>query len=172
MFRAMAENLDYALTQPESAALRAATEDATGAAGALGAAIGGGTLGGPGAGRLRRRAGASGGRFAVRFTRARTAATTVDVPEAPDRVRERAAEAIARTGVVIEDPNAAGDGSVWGLIPSGLMDMVPALVRVGIDATGSRGSRVHVRATGQEGLIRQRIGAKAVDRIAEAIAGG
>jgi hypothetical protein len=49
------------------------------------------------------------------------------------------------------------------------MNMVPALVRIQAEAAGSGKSRVHVRATGKDGLIKQRIGAKAADRIAEAI---
>ncbi|MDP8909667.1 MAG: hypothetical protein M3N47_11265 [Chloroflexota bacterium] len=49
------------------------------------------------------------------------------------------------------------------------MEMVPALVRVNVEAIGSRTSRVHVRATGREGLIKQKVAAKAVDRITDAI---
>jgi hypothetical protein len=79
------------------------------------------------------------------------------------------ARAIAELGAPVEDPNAAGDASVWGIVPSGAMDMVPALVRIDVDAADSGGSRVTVRATGREGLIKQRIGAKAASRIAEAI---
>ncbi len=75
----------------------------------------------------------------------------------------------AAGGVVIEDPNAAGDGSIWGVVPSGALDMAPALVRVQVETTDSGGSRVQVRATGREGLIKQRIGAKAVDRICAAV---
>jgi hypothetical protein len=70
---------------------------------------------------------------------------------------------------VIEDPNASDDGSVWGIVASGAMNLAPALVRVQAEAAGSGMSRVHIRATGKEGLIKQGIGAKAADRIAEAI---
>jgi hypothetical protein len=84
-------------------------------------------------------------------------------------VRERAAAALDELGALIDDPNATGDGSVWGVVRSGAMDMSRALVRVQVDATDSGGSRVHVRATGREPLVKQRIGAKAADRIAEAI---
>ena len=70
---------------------------------------------------------------------------------------------------MIEDPNASDDGSVWGIVASGAMNLAPALVRVQAEAAGSGMSRVHIRATGKEGLIKQRIGAKAADRIAEAI---
>ncbi len=47
--------------------------------------------------------------------------------------------------------------------------MVAALVRVHVEATGSSGSRVAIGAIGREGRIKQKIAAKAADRIAEAI---
>lgn len=108
-----------------------------------------------------------GGRRSVRFTKPQTAETTVDVASAADAVRDGAHAAITEYGSVIEDPNATGDGSVWGLVGSGVLDMAPALVRVEVKATGEGRSRVHVRATGREGLVKQRIGA--ADRIADAI---
>jgi hypothetical protein len=176
----MAEKSDYELTEAEAAVLDAATGDATAAAGAAGGAIGGAIGGGIGAGRAGaaggaaggRKGGASGGRFGARFLKPQTAETTVEVPCDPDTARERARTAIARSGEVIEDPNESGDGSVWGVVASGTMDMVPALVRVQVEAAGPGGARVHIRATGKEGLIKQRIGAKAADRIAEAISQG
>lgn len=76
---------------------------------------------------------------------------------------------IGETGEVIPDPNAANDGSIWGIVPSGVMNMAPALARVRVEAVDSGHSRVHVRATGKEGLIKQQIGGKAADRIGEAI---
>jgi hypothetical protein len=173
----MAEKSDHALTEAEAAALAAATENATAALGAIGGSVGGAIGGGIGAGRAGaaggaaggRKGGASGGRFGARFLKPRTVETTFEVPCAPDTARERARALIARSGRVIEDPNEAGDGSVWGIIPSGAMNLTPALVRVQADAAGPGRSRVHIRATGKEGLIKQRIGAKAADRIAEAI---
>jgi hypothetical protein len=173
----MAQKVDYALTEAEAAALDAATGDATAEAGARGGAIGGaiggrigagpaGALGGAAGGR---KGGASGGRFGARFLKPKTAESIVEVACDPDAARERARVAIARSGGVIEDPNESGDGSVWGIVASGAMNMVPALVRVQAEAAGSGRSRVHVRATGKEGLIKQRIGANAADRIAEAI---
>jgi hypothetical protein len=173
----MAEKLDYALTEAEATVLDAATEDATAAAGAAGGAIGGAVGGGIGAGRAGaaggaaggRKGGAAGGRFGARFLKPKTAETIVEVPCDPDTARGRARVVIARSGGVIKDPTESDDGSVWGIVGSGAKDMVPALVRVQAEAAGSGKSRVHVRATGKEGLIKQRIGAKAADRIAEAI---
>jgi hypothetical protein len=173
----VAEKSDYRLTEAEKAVLDAATGDATAAAGAAGGAIGGAIGGGIGAGRAGaaggaaggRQGGASGGRFGARFLKPQTAETTVVVPCDPDTARERARAAIGPGEEVIEDPNESDDGSVWGIIASGALDMVPALVRVQAEAAGSGKSRVHIRATGKEGLIKQKIGAKAADRIAEAI---
>lgn len=183
----MAEKIDYELTAAEAALLDTAMEEGLERAGELGGAIGGaiggavgggaaggapGAAGGAAGGRTGGAAGGrKGGRFGARFTKAQTAEVRVEVQHDPDGARERARTAIAETGEVIEDPNAADDGSVWGIVGSGVKDMVPAIVRVGVEAGGS-GSRVHVRATGKEGLIKQRIGAKAADRIAEALAQG
>jgi len=159
----MAERIEYALTEAESALLMAATKDAMAAAGALGGSLSGDSP-------FAARGGAAGGRFGARFTRPRTAAAVVAVPHDAQTVRERARTNISQTGVVIDDPNAAGDGSVWGVVGSGGWNMAPALLRVHAETTASGGSRVHVRAIGREGLIKQAIAAKAVDRICEAIA--
>jgi hypothetical protein len=158
----MAERIEYALTEAESALLMDATKDAMAAAGALGGSLSGEPFAA--------RGGAAGGRFGARFTRPRTAAAVVAVPHDAQTVRERARTNISQTGVVIDDPNAAGDGSVWGVVGSGVWNMSPALLRVHAETTASGGSRVHVRAIGREGLIKQAIAAKAVDRICEAIA--
>jgi hypothetical protein len=173
----MAEKVDYRLTEAEAALLDAVTEGANAAAGALGGGIGGAIGGGIGAGRAGalggaaggRKGGASGGRFGARFLKPQTAETTVEVPCDPDTARERASAVIARSGAPIDNPNEAGDGSVWGIVASGAMNMAAALVRVQAEAAGSGKSRVHVRATGKEGLIKQKIGAKAADQIPEAI---
>jgi hypothetical protein len=173
----IAEKTDYQLTEAEAAVLKAATEEALAAAGGRGGAIGGGIGGAVGGGAAGaaggREGGASGGRrggrLGARLTKAQTAEATVDIPDDPEIVRERATTAIAESGAVIEDPNAAGDGSVWGIVPSGAKDMMPALVRVQVEATNRGAARVRIRASGREGLIKQKIGAKAADRIAAAI---
>jgi hypothetical protein len=173
----MAEKSDHALTEAEAAVLDAAAGDSAAAlgsaAGAVGGAIGGGIGAGPvagvGAAAGGRKGGASGGRFGARFLKPRTAETTVEVPCDPETALDRAKELMAGSGRVIEDPNGSGDGSVWGIVDSGAMNLTPALVRVRAAAAGSQTSRVHIRATGKEGLIKQHIGAKAAERIAEAI---
>ncbi|MDQ3608358.1 MAG: hypothetical protein M3459_05585 [Actinomycetota bacterium] len=66
-------------------------------------------------------------------------------------------------------PRSGVEGIVGKRGVRGAVNMSPALVRVQFEATGSGSSRIHVRATGREALIKQKIGAKAADRIAEAI---
>jgi hypothetical protein len=172
----MAVKSGYTLSANEEAVLQGATEQALAVAGArggavggaLGGAIGGGAPGAKGGAAGGRAGGRSGGRFGARFTKPQTAETTIETPQIPETVRERARVTIAATGIVIDDPNEADDGSVWGLVRSGARGMMPALVRVGIEAADG-GSVVHIRATGREGLIKQKLGATAVDRIAESI---
>ncbi|MCA1699781.1 MAG: hypothetical protein LC790_13105 [Actinobacteria bacterium] len=161
----MAQRTEYDMTPAESALLMAATKDAMAAAGTLG-----GSLSNEVGSAFATRGGAAGGRFGARFTRPHSAATVVELSRDAQAVREQARTQIADTGVEIDDPNAAGDGSVWGVVGSGVWNMAPALVRVDVEPTAAGGCRVRVRATGREGLIKQQIAAKAVDRIRDAVA--
>lgn len=104
----------------------------------------------------------------TRFTKVQSALTTVEMPQDDRFARQHAIEAIERFGSVIPDPNGTKGGPVWGVIPSGLMDMVAALVRVDIKPSVN-GSTAKVLAIGREGLITQRIGAKAADRVGSAM---
>jgi hypothetical protein len=158
----MAEKTDYELTAAEARLLDAVTEAALAQAGAAGGSVGGAIGGGIGAGGAGaaggaaggRKGGAKGGRFGARFTRPRTAEATVEVDHEPQLVRERATAAIEEAGEVIDDPNGRDDGSIWGIVASGAMNMMPALVRVEVASSPSGGPHVVVRATGKEGLIK------------------
>lgn len=165
--KGIAQRIDHELTEAEAAVLMAATKDAMGAAGALGGSLGS-PLGHEG---VAARGGAAGGRFGARFTRPRSAAARIEVAREPAAVRELARSALGEGGRVVDDPNGAGDGSIWGIVGSGALNMSPALVRVDVEPAdaGAGGSRVAVLATGREGLIKQAIAAKAVDRICAAI---
>jgi hypothetical protein len=153
----MAEKIDYALTDAEALVLMTGTQEAVAEAASLVEAS-------PGAA-------AAGGRAAVRLTRVFSAVSAVELPDDPTQVRSAAEAVIAVFGTVIADPNGAGDGSVWGLVASGAMNMTVALVRVDVEPLPSGGSRVTVRGSGREGLIKQRIGGKAADRIVARLAG-
>lgn len=157
----MAEKVSYELTAAEADLLATVSQEANAAAGEWGGGVGGGAAGASGG----RRGGSSGGRF----NKAHTAQSVVDVPYEPGVALEFARNVIAQIGALIDDPNRAGDGSVWGIIGSGVMDMMPAMVRVQVEARGSDAARVYVRGIGREGLIKQRIGGKAVDRIVDAV---
>lgn len=155
---------EHALTPAEAAVLLAATEGAVGEAARLGAtmATSADSFGGG-------RAGAASARWSTRFTRPRTASAEVDVAYGAEVVREILLRHLAERGEVIADPNAAGDGTLWGLVRSGVWDMMPALVCVAIEPVADGRSRVRVRATGREGLIAQRIAGRAIDRIHAAL---
>jgi hypothetical protein len=169
--------VDYELTSAEAELLEAVTAEALADAGAKGGAIGGavggalgaGVPGAAGGGVGGRSGGAQGGRFGVRFTKPVTAETIAEVDGDPVVVRERAHAVLADEGTRVEDPNRIGDDTAWGIVGSGARNMVPALVRVEVEPAGAGRARVHVRATGREGLIKQKIGAKAADRVAASI---
>lgn len=160
----VAEHVDYEPTDAEAAVLLAATKAAMGAAGAAGGSLGTpiGSFGGA-------KGGAAGGRFAARFTRPRTAAEHLEVTQDAEAVRDIARACIAEHGTLIADPDGTGGEAVWGLVGSGALDLMPALLRVDVEPLAGGGARVGVRATGREGLIKQRIAGKAVDRICDAI---
>ncbi|MDQ3734163.1 MAG: hypothetical protein M3400_09240 [Actinomycetota bacterium] len=166
----MARKVNYTLTEPESAVLMGATKDALTAAGAVGGWLGDASTGSTGAAGAA--GGAMGGRFGARFTKPVTAELTLEVRRAPAATWELVRATIAAAGTRIEDPNRLRDGSVWGIVQSGALAMMPALVRVQVAPSGSAGSHVHLRATGREGLIKQGIGAKAVQRIADRLLAG
>lgn len=161
----MADKVDHQLTEAEAALLLAATQDAMAAAGGLGGGIGAGRAGAAG--------GSRGGRFGAKLTKPSTSVATVVTAQHADVVRAAVHQAIGEHGTVIPDPNQAGDGSIWGIVASGAMNMVPALVRVDVEpAADGAATQVRVRATGREGLIKQKIAGKAVDRIAGRIGTG
>lgn len=163
----MAERVEYELTEPEADQLLEATREYVGLAGEVGGIVGSQ----PGWAAENAKVGSASARFSVRFTtRPRSAAATVDLPYAPPQAHERARACLEQTGFPIEDPNGAGDGSLWAVLPSGTGGTMPALVRVDVQPAGA-GSRVVVRATGREGLIKQGIASKAVDRVIAAVSG-
>jgi hypothetical protein len=173
----MADPIDYEQTEAEAAVLRSAAEEAMSRAGAtggalgglLGGAAGGGVAGGAGGSAGGARGGASGGRLGVKLTRVHTAGEEVQTDLAPDAAAARVRESIAEHGTEIEDPNAAGDSSVWALVGAGAMNMNVALVRVVVEPSGG-GSSVDLRASAREGRIgRKNTGAMAIERIAAAL---
>jgi hypothetical protein len=172
----VADRVDYELSKEEAELLEVVTADALanagakggGAGGALGGALGAGVPGALGGAAGGRSGGAKGGRFGTRFTKPVTAEANVEVDGDPAEVRQLAEAMIAAEGALVDDPNRAGDDTVWGVVGSGAMNMAPALVRVAVEPVGAGRARVRVRATGREGLIKK-IGAKAADRIAAAI---
>lgn len=167
-----AERIDYELTEAEDAVLTEAAEQAAaragGAGGAVGGAIGAGLPGAAGGAK----GGASGGKLGVKMTKVHSAAGTLEAKVDPAEALDRARASIAEHGVEIDDPNAAGDGSVWAVVGSGSMNLNAALVRVASEPDAYGGSRTSIRASAREGRLgRKNTGAKAVDRIIAAIEG-
>jgi hypothetical protein len=59
-----------------------------------------------------------------------------------------------------------GKASVRGVIGAGVWNLNPAVVTVTISAAGNGGATVHIRGAAKEGLIKQRAGQKAAERLA------
>jgi hypothetical protein len=89
----------------------------------------------------------------------------------PDEVADRVASLLGALGRVVarQDP---GDGGavVRGVFGAGSMNLNPAVVTVTMTASPGGGTAVHIRGAAKEGLIKQRAGQKAAERIAEQLA--
>lgn len=117
---------------------------------------------------------ASGGsplvRLAMRaWCRPHSAQTTVDVPDDPDTARSRVRDLLGSSGRSIEDPNGTGESAIWAMVRSGVGNLTWALIRVEVSPGRDGDSSIHVRATGLEGLVKQRIAARAVDQLADGL---
>ena len=68
------------------------------------------------------------------------------------------------------DEGKPGDWQVVGIVAAGLGSLNPAVVTVTIRAADKGSSKLVVRGAAKEGLIKQRAGESAAQRVAEALA--
>jgi hypothetical protein len=88
----------------------------------------------------------------------------------PDEIAERVASLLGSLGRIVDQQNSAGGTVVRGVFGAGAMNLNPALVTVTMTAGAAGGTAVHIRGAAKEGLIKQRAGQKAAERIAEQLA--
>jgi hypothetical protein len=94
---------------------------------------------------------------------------TVAAP--PDEIAERVASLLGSLGRIVDQRDAGADGTVVrGVFGAGSMNLNPALVTVTIKDGAGGPTAVHIRGAAKEGLIKQRAGQKAAERIAEQLA--
>lgn len=138
--------------------------------GSIGGRIGGGAAGAAG-GALGGRLGAE---WAARYLSNETYEASVDVTGDPADAVMRCFEALLSVGSITEPADGPADGvehpRLVAVVGAGFFNMNPALVEVDVEPTAADGSRVTVRATAKEGLIKQRTAEKAVRRVVDRLA--
>jgi hypothetical protein len=87
--------------------------------------------------------------------------------EPPDDVLIRVVSLIASGGQVVAQTGPDdGKAIVRGIVGAGAMNLNPAVITVTISAASAGGTTVHIRGAAKEGLIKQRAGQKAAERLA------
>lgn len=86
--------------------------------------------------------------------------TTLELP--PQDAIEQVVAILGKHGAYLDRPDAS---VVRAVVGSGALNMNPAEVEIRVEPIGETRSRVHVEATAEEGLIKQRTAEKAVTRI-------
>jgi hypothetical protein len=110
----------------------------------------------------------SGARLGARFTKVDHFELELDLPEAPDAALRRAREVLSEEGDLRELGENASAPAVSAVVPSGWLNMNPALVTVAV-APQEQATRVRIGAYALEGLLKQRAARKAATRIAESL---
>lgn len=123
-----------------------------GAVGGLGSALGGGM----GAG------------LAARLLPEDTFEIISEFNASPSDVLEMAFRILSQAGRITEGIDPPSDlPTVYAVVGSGFWNLNPTLVRVEIAPTSDNSTKVAVRGTAKEGLIKQRAGEKAAKRITD-----
>jgi hypothetical protein len=111
-------------------------------------------------------AGAHGAAFAAKRMRADVFETglTLDAPmtEAVGRVRD----ALAELGTPIDEEAAGDTCRLRAMIGAGGMNLNPTVVTVSLTGAGTAATTARIRGVAKEGLIKQRAGRKAAERVA------
>jgi hypothetical protein len=110
--------------------------------------------------------GAWGAAFAGRRLRKNVQETEITLAAPPVEVFVQVVSLIGAMGRVLAQAGP-GDGRsvVRGIVGAGAMNLNPAVVTVTMVPAGESGTTVHLRGAAKEGLIKQRAGQKAVERL-------
>lgn len=91
---------------------------------------------------------------------------TIEINDAASIVLKTAITILSKEGRIINELEQDSDlTTVFAMIGSGVFQLTPALVKVEIIPVTDNSSKVSIRGTAKEGLIKQRAGEKAARRI-------
>jgi hypothetical protein len=136
-------------------------EDELGKVGAAGGALGGGLFGAIGGG--------TGARFGARLIGNDRYEVTADVHMGIAQAVTLFTSAALRTGRVVSGATGEGTKSITAIVAAGFLKMNPAVVQIELTDGGADRSRLVIRGTAKEGLIKQRAGEGAVKRLLDAV---
>lgn len=129
--------------------------------GAAGGALGGGLFGAIGGG--------TGARFGARLIGNDRCEVTADVHMDIAHAVTLFTNAVIRTGRLVNRAGGEGTESITAIVAAGFLEMNPAVVQIELSERGADGSRLVLRGTAKEGLIKQRAGEGAVKRLLDAV---
>jgi len=127
----------------------------------LGVAVGGAV------GVASKRGGAGGAAFAGRRLRKNVHEIEMTLAAPLDEVFVQVVSLVGSMGRVVAQAGPSdGRAIVRGVLGAGIMDLNPAVVTVTMVPAGDSGTSVQIRGAAKEGLIKQRAGQKAAERLA------
>jgi hypothetical protein len=136
------------------------------AGGRMGATVGG-MLGLQGNSEANARGGAAGAKWAGRRLRKNTDEIDMTLAIPLDETYVRVASLLGALGRVVAQVGPAdGRGVVRGVLGAGAMNLNPAVVTVTMTSAGQGATTLCIRGAAKEGLIKQRAGEKAAQRVA------
>jgi hypothetical protein len=95
----------------------------------------------------------------------------LETGSSPEKAWQAALAILSREGKVLENQMAeTGEAVVRAIVGSGAWHVNPALVTVRVTSTADGMTRLEIRGIAKEGLVRQRAGKAAVNRIADLLA--
>jgi len=137
--------------------------------GGLGATVGG-ALGIASEPEASTRGGGWGAAFAARRLRNNAHEIEVTLAAPPDEVFVQVVSVIGAMGrIVAQTGPTDGKAIVRGIVGAGIANLNPAVVTVTMISDGDSGTAVQIRGVAKEGLIKQRAGQKAAERLAASL---
>lgn len=104
--------------------------------------------------------------IAAKRMRANVFETDVALPMPVEQAAARVRSLLEELGGLLDEESSGGGHRVRGMMGAGSMNLNPTVVTVTLTETGSAATAARIRGVAKEGLIKQRAGQKAAERVA------
>jgi hypothetical protein len=104
--------------------------------------------------------------IAAKRMRANVFETDVALPMPVEQAAARVRSLLEELGGLLDEESSDGGHRVRGMMGAGSMNLNPTVVTVTLTETGSAATAARIRGVAKEGLIKQRAGQKAAERVA------